>query len=181
MIGHHEPGDASSPGLMGVTLGVVVSVMSDRQYAPRGRHLVPAGQAAKAQQAVDLANENCDRAMALAHKLAAELRAARDRINELENEADGLVERLRADARSAIMQVEADADARIHRAQRDIDSRVAEETAEVRQQFALVRDELVRTREHADRTQADANARIARIKAEADERVARIKAEADER
>jgi chromosome segregation ATPase len=47
-----------------------------------------AGQAivAKIQRAAELANENCDRAMRLAHKLAMELRAAEDRINQLEVE-----------------------------------------------------------------------------------------------
>ena len=48
-----------------------------------------AGQAivAKIQKAAELANENCDRAMRLAHKLSMELRAAEDRINQLESEA----------------------------------------------------------------------------------------------
>src|SRR5689334_18170164 len=48
-----------------------------------------AGQAVIAQirKAAELANENCDRAMALAHKLAMQLRAAADRITQLEAEA----------------------------------------------------------------------------------------------
>ncbi len=41
---------------------------------------------AKIQRAADLSNENCDRAMTLAHKLSMELRAAEDRINQLEAE-----------------------------------------------------------------------------------------------
>ena len=47
-----------------------------------------AGQAvvAQIQKAAELANENCDRAMALAHKLAMQLRAAEDRITQLEAE-----------------------------------------------------------------------------------------------
>jgi predicted nucleic acid-binding Zn-ribbon protein len=47
-----------------------------------------AGQAiiAKIKRAADLANENCDRAMRLAQKLAMEVRAAEDRINQLEAE-----------------------------------------------------------------------------------------------
>jgi hypothetical protein len=46
-----------------------------------------AGQAvvAKIRRAAELANETCDRAMRLAHKLSLELRAA-DRINQLEAE-----------------------------------------------------------------------------------------------
>ena len=47
-----------------------------------------AGQAVVAQirKAAQLANENCDRAMALAHKLAMQLRAAEDKITQLEAE-----------------------------------------------------------------------------------------------
>ena len=47
-----------------------------------------AGQAVIAQirKAAELANENCDRAMALAHKLAMQLRAAEDQITQLEAE-----------------------------------------------------------------------------------------------
>jgi hypothetical protein len=46
-----------------------------------------AGQALVAllQQAADLSNDNCDRAMMLAHKLSLELRAAEDRIKELQS------------------------------------------------------------------------------------------------
>jgi predicted component of type VI protein secretion system len=43
---------------------------------------------AKIQRAADLSNENCDRAMALAHKLSMQLRAAEDRINQLKAEAE---------------------------------------------------------------------------------------------
>jgi hypothetical protein len=42
---------------------------------------------AKIQRAAELANVNCDRAMKLAHKLSMELRAAEERINQLEAEA----------------------------------------------------------------------------------------------
>jgi hypothetical protein len=49
-----------------------------------------AGQAiiAKIQKAADLSNENCDRAMKLAHKLSMQLRAAEERINQLEAEIE---------------------------------------------------------------------------------------------
>jgi len=49
-----------------------------------------AGQAivARIQRAAELANENCDRAMKLAHKLAMQLRAAEERINQLEAEVE---------------------------------------------------------------------------------------------
>ena len=64
------------------------------KFAPKekqrsdGSPLDEAGQAivAKIQKAAELANENCDRAMTLAHKLSMELRAAEDRINQLEAE-----------------------------------------------------------------------------------------------
>jgi chromosome segregation ATPase len=65
------------------------------KFEPKGRPrtsdtpIDEAGQAiiAKIQSAAELANENCDRAMRLAHKLSMELRAAEDRINQLESEA----------------------------------------------------------------------------------------------
>jgi predicted nucleic acid-binding Zn-ribbon protein len=55
-----------------------------------------AGQAivAKIQRAAELANENCDRAMTLAHKLSMELRAGEDRINQLESEAQTFRDRV---------------------------------------------------------------------------------------
>jgi len=37
---------------------------------------------------LNLSNENCDRAMKLAHKLSMQLRAAEDRINQLEAEVE---------------------------------------------------------------------------------------------
>ena len=40
------------------------------------------------QQAATLSNENCDRAMTLAHKLSIQLRAAEDRINQLQSDVD---------------------------------------------------------------------------------------------
>ena len=47
-----------------------------------------AGQAviAKIRKAAELSHETCDRAMALAHKLAMQIRGAEDRINRLERE-----------------------------------------------------------------------------------------------
>jgi hypothetical protein len=64
------------------------------KFEPKGRPrsddtpAEEAGQAiiAKIRRAADLANENCDRAMRLAHKLAMEVRGAEDRINQLEAE-----------------------------------------------------------------------------------------------
>ena len=66
------------------------------EFAPKGgprSHgtlVEEAGEAivAKIQKAADLSNENCDRAMKLSHKLSMELRAAEDRINQLEAEVE---------------------------------------------------------------------------------------------
>ena len=43
---------------------------------------------AKIQKAAELSNENCDRAMRLAHKLSMQLRAAEERISQLEAEVE---------------------------------------------------------------------------------------------
>ena len=58
-----------------------------RSYAPL---VEEAGEAiiAKIKKAADLSNENCDRAIKVAHKLSMELRAAEDRINQLEAEVE---------------------------------------------------------------------------------------------
>ena len=66
------------------------------KFAPKsgprtdGFEVEEVGQAivAKLQKAAELSNENCDRAMALAHKLAMELRGAEERINQLEAEVE---------------------------------------------------------------------------------------------
>jgi hypothetical protein len=66
------------------------------KFAPKerphsyGTLVEEAGEAivAKIQKAADLSNENCDRAMKLAHKLSMQLRAAEDRINQLEAEVE---------------------------------------------------------------------------------------------
>ena len=58
-----------------------------RRYGPV---VEEAGEAiiAKIQKAAELSNENCDRAMKLAHKLSMQLRAAEERINQLEAEVE---------------------------------------------------------------------------------------------
>ena len=62
---------------------------------------------AKLQKAADLSNENCDRAMKLAHKLSMQLRAAEDRINQLEAEVELLRDRaVRAERWLQIIQKE---------------------------------------------------------------------------
>jgi len=65
----------------------IVPKERSRSYAPL---VEEAGEAiiAKIKKAADLSNENCDRAMKLAHKLSMQLRAAEDRINQLEAEVE---------------------------------------------------------------------------------------------
>ena len=66
------------------------------EFAPKGgprSHgtlVEEAGEAiiAKIQKAAELSNENCDRAMKLAHKLSMQLRAAEERISQLEAEVE---------------------------------------------------------------------------------------------
>src|SRR5689334_23134388 len=67
-----------------------------KEKAPnRVAQLDDAGQAIVAQirTAADLAKEDCDRAMSLAHRLSMELRAAEDRTHEMEAEAEHWRER----------------------------------------------------------------------------------------
>jgi len=85
------------------------------EFAPKGgpHSYTPlvdeAGEAiiAKLQKAADLSNENCDRAMKLAHKLSMQLRAAEDRVNQLEAEVELLRDRaVRAERWLQIIQKE---------------------------------------------------------------------------
>ena len=62
---------------------------SPKEKSPRsGDALDQSGEAIVAllQQAATLSNENCDRAMSLAHRLSIQLRAAEDRIKQLQAE-----------------------------------------------------------------------------------------------
>jgi hypothetical protein len=60
-----------------------------------GAQVEEVGQAivTKIQRAADLSNENCDRALALAHKLSMQLRTAEDRIRQLEAKVELFRER----------------------------------------------------------------------------------------
>jgi chromosome segregation ATPase len=64
-----------------------VSTERPRTYGPVVQE---AGEAiiAKIQKAAELSNENCARAMKLAHKLSMQLRAAEERISQLEAEVE---------------------------------------------------------------------------------------------
>jgi hypothetical protein len=70
------------------------------KFAPKGspREDDPTDESGRAvvamlQQAANLSNENCDRAMSLAHKLSIQLRAAEDRINQLQAEVEHFQDR----------------------------------------------------------------------------------------
>ena len=75
--------------------GLTISHDDDGNTVLRGTLVDEAGEAiiAKLQKAADLSNENCDRAMKLAHKLSMQLRAAEDRVNQLEAEVELLRDR----------------------------------------------------------------------------------------
>ena len=94
-----EPGPATAPGLPGggrsveprpLDSGVLGDLLDELEpfYIKSPAPVEEAGEAivAKIQRAAELANETCDRAMKLAHKLSMDLRAAEDRINQLEAE-----------------------------------------------------------------------------------------------
>ena len=115
--------------------------MSERQSAPSVRTFAredpdPADPAfvAKLQQASTWPTR--DRAMALAHKLSAELREAQSRINQLEIEADGLVAEVRVETEAAVAKLQADANARVERTKREADERVARLQAEAKARVA---------------------------------------------
>jgi ATP-dependent Clp protease ATP-binding subunit ClpA len=143
--------------------------MSDRHLAPLVHKLArenpgPADPAfvVKLQQAANLANENCDRAIGLAHKLSAQLRETQSRINQLELEADWLVDRLRAEIETAVAKLQSDANARVDRTKREADERIARVEAEAESRVRRLQGELALAQQRADRVQADAHERIAR-------------------
>jgi hypothetical protein len=139
---------------------------------------------ANLQQSANLANENCDRALALAHKLSTQLREAQDRINQLELEADGLLDRLRAEAETAVAKLQSNADARVERTKREVDERIARVEAEAESRVRHLQAELAQAQQLTDRANADAQLaqeRIARAETEANERLRRAWAEIEDR
>ena len=160
--------------------------MVEHQSAPSVRNFAREDPAdpilvAKLQQAVNLANQNCDRATALAHKLSGQLRDAQDRINQLELEADGLVDRLHGEAQTAVAKLQSDADARVDQTKREADERIAGLEAEAENRINRLQGELAQAKQLADLVKSEADARIERTKAEADERVASAAAETRDR
>ena len=77
------------------TLEQVLKFAPKEKGTNRAAQLDDAGQAIVAQirTAADLAKEDCDRAMGLAHKLSRELRGAEDRTQQLEREVEHWQER----------------------------------------------------------------------------------------
>jgi len=148
------------------------SALLAREFAPEDPNPAPADPTlvARLQQAAKLANDNCDRAMALAHKLSAQLREAQSRINQLELEGDGLVDRLRTENEIALAKLQSDA---VARTKREADERIVHVEVEANNHVGRLQDELVQARK--------ADARIKQIKIEADERVACAEIEADAR
>src|SRR5215470_9188964 len=70
----------------------VIPFSRDKQQQVREEPADPMDRSGQAivnmlQQAADTANSNCDRAMELAHKLSMQLRAAEERIRDLEGDA----------------------------------------------------------------------------------------------
>jgi len=136
---------------------------------------------ANSQHSADLANENCDRAVTLAHKLSAELREAQDRINQLEREADGLCDQFLAEAKAVIHEVQSNADARVNRTIREADERIGRLRAEAQHQIGRLQNELAQATSGINQVKAEADSRIERIEIEANARVAGVEAEAKNR
>jgi hypothetical protein len=146
------------------------------------RNSVPADPiVANLQQSANLANENCDRAVALAQTLSAQLREAQDRINQLEREADGLGDKLFAEAKAIIQEVQSRADARVNRTAREADERMDRLKAEAQNQIGRLQNGLAQATQGIDQVKAEAGKRIESVKMEADARVDAVEAGAKKR
>jgi hypothetical protein len=136
---------------------------------------------ANLQQSVNLANENCDRPVALAQTLSAQLREAQDRINQLEREAEGLGDQLLAEAKAIIQEVRSNADARVNRTIREADERIDRLKAEAQNQIGRLQNELAQATRGIDQVKDEAGTRIEAIKMEADARIDAVESEAKKR
>jgi len=136
---------------------------------------------ANLQQSANLANENCDRAVALAQTLSAQLREAQDRINQLEREAEGLGDQLFAEAKAIIQEVRSNADARVNRTIREADERIDRLKAEAQNQIGRLQNELAQATGGIDQVKDEAGTRIESIKMEANARVEAVETEAKKR
>jgi chromosome segregation ATPase len=133
------------------------------------------------QHAAQIANENCDRALALAHKLSAQLREAQSRINQLEREADELVHRQRVEAETAVAKLQSDADALVERTKREVDERIARVEAEAKNRVSRLQSDLAQSHDRVDRVKAEADKRVARVEANANEHLNRVQTEVETR
>ena len=136
---------------------------------------------ANLQQSANLANENCDRVLALAQTLSAQLREAQDRINQLEREAEGLGTQLLAEAKIIIEEVRSNADARVNRTIRQADERIDRLKADAQHQIGCLQDELAHATRAIHQVKYEAGARIESVKKEADARVDSVETEAKKR
>ena len=136
---------------------------------------------ANLQQSAKLANENCDRAVALNQTLSAQLREAQDRINHLEREADELGEQLLVEARAIIQDVQSNADATVNRTIREADERIARLKAEAENQIGRLQNELAQATRGTDQVKGEVDKRIECVKMETDARVASVEIDAKKR
>ena len=136
---------------------------------------------ANLQQSAKLANENCDRAVALNQTLSVQLREAQDRINQLERDADELGEQLLVEARAIIQEVQSNADARVNRTIREADERIDRLKAEAQNQIGRLQNELAQATPGIDQVKDEAGTRIETVKMEADARVDAVETDAKKR
>ena len=149
---------------------------------PHSRESDPADPiVANLQQSAKLANENCDRAVALNQTLSAQLREAQDRINHLEREADELGEQLLVEARAIIQDVQSNADATVNRTIREADERIARLKAEAENQIGRLQNELAQATRGTDQVKGEVDKRIECVKMETDARVASVEIDAKKR
>jgi len=106
---------------------------------------------------------------------------ARDRINQLEREAEGLGDQLLAEAKAIIQEVRSNADARVNRTIREADERIDRLKAEAQNQIGRLQNELAQATRGIDLVKDEAGTRIESVKMDADARVAAVEAEAKKR
>jgi arginine utilization protein RocB len=105
-------------------------------------------------------------------------------VNQLELEADRLVEPLRAEAETAIAKLQSDASARVELTRRDAEARIARMEADAESRVLQLQDELAQAKQLTDQAKAEARIahdRIARGQIEANERLSRAWAEIEDR
>jgi hypothetical protein len=165
--------------------------MSQSQSAPSAPTLArkdsaPADPAlvAELKQVAKQANQNCDRAMALAHTLSAHLREAQSRINQLELEADRRADQLWVEAEAAVAKLQSEANARLERTKREADARIARVKGEAESRVRQLEGELAKAQQLTRLAKADAriaHERVACAETEANDRLSRAWADSEDR